>query len=51
MNKFYFARDITYKNCKLKSYTKSNLIKRTIRDANNATYKVFEMNYPLWLGD
>ena len=51
MNKFYFAnegidKDMSYyKNRNYKSYTKSNLIKRTIRDANNTTYKVFEMNY------
>ena len=50
MNKFYFAnegmgRDMSYKKIQINSYTKSNLIKRTIRDTNNATYKVFEMNY------
>ena len=35
---------MSYKK-KIKSYTKSNLIKRTIRDTNNKNHEVFEMNY------
>ena len=54
MNKFYLAnvaidRDMSYKKYKLKSYTKSNFIKRTIRDTNNTTDKVFEMNFWVWV--
>ena len=40
MNKLYFTnkgidRDMSYKKIQMKSYTKSNLIKRTFRDTNN----------------
>ena len=46
----YFAnagvdREMRYKNTNEKRYTKSKLIKSTIIDTNNTTYKVSDMNY------